>query len=43
MTFRFKFLALLLGLVAVSALAGPVSARPRHHHRHHHHHHHHGK
>ena len=38
-SWRSTFLALLLGLVALSALAGPVSAASSHHHHHHHHHH----
>jgi hypothetical protein len=37
-SWRSKFFAVLLGLVAISFLAGPVSAAPRHHHHHHHHH-----
>jgi len=43
-SWRPKFLALMLGLVAVSLLADPASTRSKyHHHGHHHHHHHHAK
>jgi hypothetical protein len=39
-SWRSKLFAVVLGLVAMSFLAGPLSAGPRHHHHHHHHHHH---
>ena len=44
-SWRSKLFALLLGLVAIAALAGPLSASPKHHHHHtkHKHPHHHAK
>jgi hypothetical protein len=35
-SWRSKLFAMLLGLVAISALAGPLSAAPGHHHKHRH-------
>jgi hypothetical protein len=35
-SWRCKLFAMLLGLVAISALAGPLGAAPGHHHKHRH-------